>query len=74
VLERGVVAPLEPDRRKGIARQGAAAERPRIVAWKDADVVGELEQACERGIQRAGCGGGFVARMEVRPSDVADEK
>ena len=69
--ESAVVAALEADARERVAREPAAADRTAVVARVDEDVVGELEQALDRGVQLLAAGSGLAAGMQVGTTDVA---
>src|SRR5215203_3803794 len=76
-LERLVVAALEPDRRGGIGRQSAAADRAGVVRRVEQQVIRQAEQPLgERAVQRPRhrLHGHGAVRVQVWPARVADQE
>jgi len=74
MLERRIVAALETDARKRIAREPAATDRAAVVTRVDENVVGQLEQALDRGVEFFRRRLRATACVQVRTTDVAHEQ
>jgi hypothetical protein len=68
------VKTLEADRAEWVAREAAAADRSGVVARVYDDVIGQLEQLLERGVEDAGLAEQVAGYVKVGSPHVTDQK